>query len=326
MRYFLGVDAGGTKTEAVILNEKGEIVGIGRSGPGNYEGIGIEEAKKNWIDAIEKAKGPLKNIEFDFACFGLAGADFPEDFVMLEKEVGDLSIAKEFVVENDAPIALRAGNKEFWGVIIVMGTGNNGYGRSKDGRWYRYFGEGYIFGDWGGASSIVQEMLFSAFRSYDGRGEKTVLEEMVLSFFGEKDYINLAKRLYYNSSEYHRALGLAPLLFEAVKMGDKVAIRIVERIVDETVISAYNLMKKLDLLNEETPVVIAGSIYKGAAWLPEYIQAKLRVYAERCRVVPLKIPPAVGAALIAYEKGGYILTEDMWSYLWDFDYNSAIRS
>ncbi|MEN3012978.1 MAG: BadF/BadG/BcrA/BcrD ATPase family protein [Dictyoglomus thermophilum] len=326
MRYFLGVDAGGTKTEAVILNEKGEIVGIGRSGPGNYEGIGIEEAKKNWIDAIEKAKGTLKNIEFDFACFGLAGADFPEDFVMLEKEVGDLSIAKEFVVENDAPIALRAGNKEFWGVIIVMGTGNNGYGRSKDGRWYRYFGEGYIFGDWGGASSIVQEMLFSAFRSYDGRGEKTVLEEMVLSFFGEKDYINLAKRLYYNSSEYHRALGLAPLLFEAVKMGDKVAIRIVERIVDETVISAYNLMKKLDLLNEETPVVIAGSIYKGAAWLPEYIQAKLRVYAERCRVVPLKIPPAVGAALIAYEKGGYILTEDMWSYLWNFDYNSAIRS
>lgn len=52
----------------------------------------------------------------------------------------------------------------------------------------------------------------------------------------------------------------------------------------------------------------------------------MRVYAERCRVVPLKIPPAVGAALIAYEKGGYILTEDMWSYLWNFDYNSAIRS
>lgn len=98
-------------------------------------------------------------------------------------------------------------------MIIVMGTGNNGYGRSKDGRWYRYFGEGYIFGDWGGASSIVQEMLFSAFRSYDGRGEKTVLEEMVLSFW-EKDYINLAKRLYYNSSEYHRALGLAPLLLK----------------------------------------------------------------------------------------------------------------
>ncbi len=326
MKYFLGVDAGGTKTEAVILNKEGRIVGIGRSGPGNYEGIGMEEAKRNWILAIEKAKGEKRDIEFEFACFGLAGADFPEDFMMLEREIERLGIAKEFIVENDAPIALRAGNKEFWGVIIVMGTGNNGYGRAKDGRWYRYFGEGYIFGDWGGASSIVQEILFHAFRSYDGRGEKTLLEEMVLNFFNEKDYVDLAKRLYYNPSEYYKALGLAPLLFEAVRMGDKVAIKIVERIVNETVISAYNLMKKLNLLKEETPVVLAGSIFKGAEWLPEYIQGKLRIYAEKCKVIPLKIPPAVGAALIAYEKGGCVLTDEIWNYLWNFDYSSAVRS
>jgi N-acetylglucosamine kinase-like BadF-type ATPase len=326
MKYFLGVDAGGTKTEAVILDGEGRIVGIGRSGPGNYEGIGVEEAKRNWILAIEKAKGERRNIEFEVACFGLAGADFPEDFIMLEKEIKELNIAKEFIVENDAPIALRAGNKEFWGVIIVMGTGNNGYGRAKNGRWYRYFGEGYIFGDWGGASSIVQEMLFHAFRSYDGRGEKTLLEDIVLNFFNEKDYVDLAKRLYYNPSEYNKALELAPLLFEAVRMGDKVAIKIVERVVDETVISAYNLMKKLDLLREETPVVLAGSVYKGAEWLPEYIQGKLRVYAEKCKVIPLKIPPAVGAVLIAYEKGGCVLTDKIWDYLWNFDYNSAIRT
>lgn len=326
MKYFLGIDAGGTKTEAVILNEKGEIVGIGRSGPGNYEGIGIEEAKKNWLLAINKAKDNIGDIIFDYACFGLAGADFPEDFVMLEKEVEKLGITKEFLVENDAPIALRAGNKEFWGVIIVMGTGNNGYGRAKDGRWYRYFGEGYIFGDWGGASSVVQDILFYAFRSYDGRGEKTILEEKVLRFFKAKDYNELAKRLYYNPSEYGRALGLAPVLFEALREGDKVAREIVEKIVNETVISAYNLMVKLDLLTEETPLVLAGSLYKGATWLPEYVQSKMRLYAEKCKVVPLKIPPAVGAALIAFEKAGYEVSEEMWDYLWNFDYDAAKRS
>lgn len=326
MKYFLGIDAGGTKTEAVILNEKGEIVGIGRSGPGNYEGIGIEEAKKNWLLAINKAKDNIGNIIFDYACFGLAGADFPEDFVMLEKEVEKLGITKEFLVENDAPIALRAGNKEFWGVIIVMGTGNNGYGRAKDGRWYRYFGEGYIFGDWGGASSVVQDILFYAFRSYDGRGEKTILEEKVLKFFEAKNYNELAKRLYYNPSEYGRALGLAPVLFEALREGDKVAREIVEKIVNETVISAYNLMMKLDLLTEETPLVLAGSLYKGATWLPEYVQSKMRLYAEKCKVVLLKIPPAVGAALIAFEKAGYEVSEEMWDYLWNFDYDAAKRS
>jgi N-acetylglucosamine kinase-like BadF-type ATPase len=323
MKYFLGLDAGGTKTEAIILNEKGEIVGFGRSGPGNYEGIGIEKAKKNWLLAIDKAKEKIGNIIFDFACFGLAGADFPEDFEMLEKEARSLNIAKDLVIENDAPIALRAGNREFWGVIIIMGTGNNGYGRSKDGRSYRYFGEGYIFGDWGGASSVVQEMLFYAFRSYDGRGEKTLLENEVLKYFSAKDYNELAKRLYYNSEEYHKALGLAPLLFECVRRGDKVARRIVEKIVDETVISAYNLMQKLDLLEDETPVVLAGSIYKGASWLPEYIQSKMKMYAEKSKVVLLRIPPAVGAALIAYEKAGYMVDSKIWEELLNFNYDAT---
>ncbi|HPU43290.1 MAG TPA: BadF/BadG/BcrA/BcrD ATPase family protein [Dictyoglomaceae bacterium] len=323
MKYFLGIDAGGTKTEAIILNEKCEIVGIGRSGPGNYEGIGMEDAKKNWMLAIDRAKGEHKDITFEFACFGLAGADFPEDFQMLEKEVRSLNLVENFIIENDASIALRAGNKEYWGVIIVMGTGNNGYGRTRDGRWYRYFGEGYIFGDWGGASSVVEEMLFRAFRSYDGRGTKTLLEDEVLKFFEVKDYNELAKKLYYNPSDFYKALNMAPLLFEVAKKKDKVALEIIERVVNETVLSAYNLMKKLDLLNDETPVVLAGGLYKGANFLPEYIQGKLRMYAEKSKVVLLKIPPAVGAGLIAYEFSGYKVTDEIWEYLWNFDYSSG---
>jgi N-acetylglucosamine kinase-like BadF-type ATPase len=35
MRYFLGVDAGGTKTHALITDETGQAVGFGAGGPGN---------------------------------------------------------------------------------------------------------------------------------------------------------------------------------------------------------------------------------------------------------------------------------------------------
>ncbi len=34
-QYFLGVDAGGTKTHALVINDCGEAVGFGRGGPGN---------------------------------------------------------------------------------------------------------------------------------------------------------------------------------------------------------------------------------------------------------------------------------------------------
>lgn len=322
MRYYLGIDAGGSKTEAIILSEEGEIVGFGRSGPGNYEVSGIESAKKNWLLAIEEAKGDLKIKNFEKACFGLAGADFPEDFDMLKKEVESLNITREVRIENDTAIALRAGTKDYWGVIIVMGAGTNGYGRRKDGKSFRFYGEGYIFGDWGGASSVVQEMLHFAFRSYDGRGEKTILERMVLEFFSVNDFDELAKKLYYNREEWHRALNLAPYLFKAIEEGDLIAKKIGERIVDETVKSVNALMKKLDLMKEETPVILAGSLYKGAEWLKEYISAKIHIFAPKAKVEILKIPPVVGAGIIAWEMDGNFLSSNKWERFLNFNYNS----
>ncbi|MGB9856813.1 MAG: N-acetylglucosamine kinase [Dictyoglomaceae bacterium] len=323
MKYYLGIDAGGSKTEAVILNEEGKIIGFGRSGPGNYEIAGINSAKENWLLAIERAKRNLKDIKFEKACFGLAGADFPEDFEMLKKEIENLSIAKDFCIENDTAIALRAGTKDYWGIIIVMGAGTNGYGRRKDGKSFRFYGEGYIFGDWGGASSVAQEMLHYAFRSYDGRGEKTILEKIVLEFFSVNNFDELAKKLYYYHEERYKALNLAPYLFKAIEEGDLVAKKIGERIVDETVKGVYALMKKLELMKEETPVILAGSLYKGAPWLKEYISAKIHIFADKAKVEILKIPPALGAGIIAWEMDGNILSSEKWEEFLNFNYNTS---
>ena len=318
MKYFLGVDGGASKTEAVILDENAEVVGIGRSGHGNYEVSSIEVVKKNWLSAIEKAKYSAGNIEFEKACFGLAGADFPEDFEMLKKELNSLDIASEVILENDVAIALRAGSKDYWGIIIIMGAGTIGYGKKKDGTSFRFYGEGYEFGDWGGGFGVTQDMLYYAFRSYDGRGEKTILENVVLEFFEEKTQDDLAKKLYYNPEARLKTLNLAPLLFRAIEEEDSVAIKIGEKIVEETVRDIYALMKKLDLMKENTPVVLGGSLYKGASWLTEYISAKTHIFAPNAMIRLLKIPPALGASIIAWEAFGYSLSGDKWEELSNF--------
>jgi len=315
MKYFLGVDGGASKTEAVILDENAKVVGLGRSGAGNYEVSGIEVVKKNWLSAIEKAKSSAGDIEFEKACFGLGGADFHEDFEMLKKELDFLNIASEVIVENDAAIALRAGSKDYWGIIIIMGTGANGYGKKKDGTSFRFYGEGYEFGDWGGGFSVTQDMLHYAFRSYDRRGENTILENMVLEFFGEKTYNELAKKLYYSHEERLKALNLAPLLFKAIEEEDRIAIKIGEKIVEETVRGIYALMKKLDLIKEDTPIILGGSLYKGAPWLTEYISAKTHIFAPKAKISLLKVPPALGASIIAWEASGHLLSEDKWEEL-----------
>jgi len=321
MKYFLGVDGGASKTEAVILDENAKVVGIGRSGPGNYEVSSTEAVKKNWLSAIEKARQLAGNIKFEKACFGLAGADFPEDFEMLKKELDSMDIASGVILENDVAIALRAGSKDYWGIIIIMGAGTIGYGK-KDGTSFRFYGKGYEFGDWGGGFSVTRDMLYHAFRSYDGRGEKTILENMVLEFFEEKTQNDLAKKLYYNHEVRLKTLNLAPLLFKAIEEEDKIAIKIGEKIVEETVRDIYALMKKLDLMKENTPVILGGGLYKGAPWLYEYIAAKTHIFAPDAIIKLLKIPPALGASIIALEAFGYSLSDDKWEELSNFNVNT----
>ncbi|MCJ7472546.1 MAG: kinase [Actinobacteria bacterium] len=320
MKYFLGIDSGASKTEAIIIDENAKVMGMGRSGVGNFEFSSMEVVKNNWLSAIEKARSTVGNIEFEKACFGLGGADFPEDFEMLKEELESLNIASGGVLlENDTAIALRAGSKDYWGIIIIMGSGTNGYGKKRDGTSYRFYGEGYEFGDWGGGSSVARDILYHAFRSYDGRGEKTILESTVLEFFEEKTYDELANKLYYKPEARLNILDLAPLLFRAIEDGDKVATEIGERIAEETVRDIYALMKRLDFTEEDIPVVLGGSLYKGALWLPEYISAKTHIFEPRANVSLLKVPPALGASIIAWEASGYSLSEDKWEELLDFN-------
>ncbi len=41
-KYFLGIDIGGTKSHALIADESGQVVGFGRAGSGNWEGVGYD--------------------------------------------------------------------------------------------------------------------------------------------------------------------------------------------------------------------------------------------------------------------------------------------
>ncbi|HDG62580.1 MAG TPA: ATPase, partial [Thermotoga sp.] len=53
MRYFLGVDGGGTKTQAVLVTEDGELVSERTGGPTNILENGEETFRKNLEDILK---------------------------------------------------------------------------------------------------------------------------------------------------------------------------------------------------------------------------------------------------------------------------------
>lgn len=313
-RFVIGVDAGNSKTHALVADSDGRLLALGRTGPGNYEAVGMQQAMSNVLAACEQARDQagLKG-EAEAVCFGLAGADFPEDYVMLESEVRKFGLAPKVQVVNDTMVGLRAGARQSYGVVVIMGSGANAAGKSPAGHEVRVLGEGFEFGDWGGGYMIASEVLHHVFRAYDGRGPQTMLTDLVLEATGKPDMEELTRALYHEGLKGEAKLALAPLVFEAALEGDEVACRLVRKIGEEAAACANAMIRRLALEREPVPVVLAGSIFKGKGpLLLDVVRERVHEVAPKACISRPKFEPVVGAAILAMEMVGLVMDDDRW--------------
>ena len=120
--YFLGIDIGATKTDALIADDTGRALGLVRVGPGNHQTVGYDGMASTLRDAIVQvlsmAAVPIDRIEG--AGFGIAGYDWPSQHPrMLETIHQAIELNAPMAVSNDAVLGLLAGTGAGWGVALV---------------------------------------------------------------------------------------------------------------------------------------------------------------------------------------------------------------
>jgi N-acetylglucosamine kinase-like BadF-type ATPase len=304
MRYALGVDGGASKTAALVVEETGKVLGLGHAGTGNHQvsGLGpaLQEIDRAVRGALKQANKQSRDIEV--GCFCLAGADLPEDYAMLQREVNDLSLVQSVIIKNDTMAALRSGLTDSWGVVVVCGAGFNAAGVSPDGRDIILPGLGVISGDWGGGFALSQEMIRLAMRDWDGRGMPTLLSDMILKALDSPSHERLISRLYHQEIDYQTILDLVPLLFDASQAGDEVARNLIVQLATEVGVTAKALIRRLSLEDENVEVVLAGSVFKGkGSLLFDTVERIVRGEAANARIIRPKYEPVVGAAFLAIE-------------------------
>ena len=301
----LGVDGGGSKTFAVVANEQGGVLGFGRGGCGNYEGTGLDAAMSEIGKACRDALTTAGAERAVIGCFGLAGADFPEDFEMLGTAASTLGVADEIHIFNDTRAAFAAGSRRGYGAVVVMGSGMNAAGFAPDGRECRLPGEGFLYGDWGGAGSVGAEVMHRVFRAYDGRGKPTKLTSLVLGELGAADMEELTRRLYHDEIPAAAIPALTRLVFPAALAGDEVACAIIRRIAAETACAALAMLRRLGMERDECDVVLGGGMYKGEGpLLLDHVRAGLHAGAPKTDIIVPTMEPVMGAAILALEKAG----------------------
>ncbi|HHW25927.1 MAG TPA: hypothetical protein GXX23_01140 [Firmicutes bacterium] len=312
MRYAMGVDGGATKTMVAVGDESGRILGVGLGGPTNYQVNGMEPALANLDETVQMAlrSSGLQIAQIEQAVFGMAGADFPQDFEVLNQAISRLYPDLKFHLTNDTWVGFRAGTEKDFGGVVICGTGANYAAAAPDGRRITGRGMGYEWGSEGGAGRLIQQAMHFAFRSNDGTGPKTALEETVLRLLEFPNYDDLSLYMYQNHGQfrqiYKKVAQIVPALFDLACRGDKVAQDILVN--TGTVMGEIigGMMARLGMQDVQADVVLVGSIFNKA--VNPLMVSSLKTACHR--LIPfatfrlLEMEPAVGGFLMALEAMG----------------------
>jgi N-acetylglucosamine kinase-like BadF-type ATPase len=305
MRHYLGLDAGGTKTLCLIGDEKGNIEGFGRGGCGNYELCGVDAARKENQKAVAAAldDAALSLSDISAVGMGVAGADLPEDFEMLEREIyADLFGNLPRAFHNDAVVGLRGGTRNPCGIVVAVGTGCICAGRDHAGRTARSGGLSEKFGDEYTGAVIGRLGLNRVWQARDGIIEETLLTKLFVDRAGCRDVEDLFRKLYREEISLEDLQPMAKLVFDAAFEGDSAACGILTQAGRYFGAMVNAVARKLDMTNTSFDLVMAGSVFKGSSpVLKDAMSAAVHAICPRARPIMPAFEPIVGALLLGIE-------------------------
>lgn len=304
MRYLLGIDVGGTKTHALIATEEGQAVGFGESGPGNHEMVGYEGLRKALIEATQNALDHtgLKVDQISAGGFGIAGYDWPSEKQDTLNAIAKIGIRGPVEAVNDTIVGLLAGARDGWGVVVDAGTGDNCWGRDRQGNEAHMTGCGPAFAEYGGSSSLIYRAIQCISLEWGHRGPKTRLSSEFMKIAEVNTLSDLLESL--SQGRVWFDAELAPLIFKIAEEGDAVARDTITWAGEELASMVNGIVRQLSFEELECDVVMIGSMFKGGELLIAPFKETVLKVTPKAQFIQLTVPPVVGGVLLAMEQAG----------------------
>ena len=310
----LGIDAGNTKTIALIAHSSGQVLGWGRGGQAN-----IYVSKTDALAAIDKAvleALSMAGVPADLlrsSVLSATGADWPEDFVLLRAELEKHAWGERIQVVNDAVGALRAGSPDFTGVMVVCGTSAGIAARNSSGPFAekRVWHSSY-WQEPEGAEQLGQKTLRAVYRAELGIDPPTTLTQRVLEHFAASsvEAVLHAQTRRNAAPNFGQQTGrLARALLDEAALGDCTALKIVQEHASSLGDYALAAARRVGL--EHTfPLVTAGGVMRHRSkLLQHHLLERVRRDFPDVGLLESRFEPVVGAVLLALDALGPVSSE-----------------
>lgn len=291
MTLFIGIDGGGTKTHALVLDTVTMQTTVIEGNASRTSSVGWETSfgvVKSLIDeGLSRLKANPNDILGISAC--MSGIDLPDQSRRMKEELVTYYPSASVEVVNDSLAALSAGTQRKSGIVLVGGTGSIAVGEDDQGNIVRAGGYGSLIGDEGSGYDIGRQGLMAAVQYFEERGPQTILWDKVMKEYGVNHPNQLISIVYEATYPIGVIAAFAPIVIDCAET-DACA----KAILDDAIASYGGLIRSINRKlhgRAGDQVVLAGGIFTNSGFV-------LSCLRETCPTMKFDIlhnRPVVGA-------------------------------
>lgn len=298
MALYLGIDAGGTKTDCAVSNGA-ELLGQASGESCKLARVGRPKARETLHSVIQRAcdagQVPVRDVRY--VCIGMAGASLPDAVIWAQDTIRELVPEGAIYVAGDHVIAHRAAFGSSHGVLVVSGTGSIAFGRNQKGETARAGGWGPAVSDEGSAFWVGREAVAAALHQYDRGSADGLLAVIAQSWkIAPEEVVRLA-----NSSEA-RFPELAEAVAAQAQQGNPLARDIAQRAGRALAQLAGDVIARLWPGGGVVPVALAGGVLQGSAVVRQAFREAMKSDQPEAAVSFAYVRPVLGALEIALQR------------------------
>lgn len=300
---YLVCDGGGTKTDFLLFEKTGRVLGRARGTGANANFVSPDEAARTVcagvMECLAQAGAALEQVRELVLFIPGFGPAMPRLGALLGRgdvrQLGDEKNA--FYAALGAPC----------GIAVLSGTGSFATGRDKAGHRATAGGWGPLFSDEGSGYHIGVLCLSRLALLHDTHVTGTLLEKNVLEMLGLPDVLSIRNAAYRPDFTRSRVAQLSRAVEQSARAGDENACAVLDEAAAALVRLAATVAGQLDA--DGLPVALTGGVARmGELFTGRFALALARTLPQ-CRYQAAKYSPVVGAALcVLSEDAGVDIT------------------
>lgn len=300
MKYYAGLDIGGTNGRLKIKNADNEIMGEFQAPGCSINTDGFEKSRLRLRDTVLPALEALglKAEDCQGVCVAASGIDSESLERQCREIFEDMGFVKErILVFNDCEVFLHLSKGA--SLVVISGTGSICYGRDENQKVYRTGGWNHIVSDEGSGFFMGLKTLQAVGDHMDGRTQAPALAHMVIREGGLDTLEKINDFINSNLFEKSEIAKYSRILYQAALQKEETAVRIHKECADYLYILIKDTLKKLDSsMKLQADLWLWGSVLVKNEIVREMLSGKIR---ESFPALQIKIPEitALDTALMA---------------------------